>query len=131
MPPLILISIIVFALLVVGLLIVAAVSLRNANPSPEFQGMHPQGYWVGVGISIGAGFGVALGLVLGNIALGIPIGAAIGSVIGGLWEQRNKDKIRPLTEQEKKVQIWGVIVGIVMLLIGVGVFAALLFLRGG
>lgn len=131
MPPFILISVIVFALLVVGLLIVAAMALRTSNPRPEFQGMHPQGYWVSMGISIGAGFGVALGLVLGNLALGIPIGAAIGSVLGGVWEQRNKDKIRPMTEQEKKIQQWGVIFLIFMLLIGVGVFAALLFLRGG
>jgi len=131
MSPFILITIIVFALLVVGLLIVAAVSLRNSNPPPEHQGMHPPGYWVSMGISIGAGFGVALGLALGNIALGIPIGAAIGSVVGGIWEQRNKDKIRPLTEQEKKMQRWGIVVGVFILLIGMGVFTALLLLRGG
>lgn len=131
MPPFILISLIVFAVLTVGFLVVAAISLRNSNPAPDFQGQHPPGYWVSIGLSTGAGVGVALGLVLGNLALGIPIGAAIGSVIGGVWEQRNKDKIRPLTAQEEKVQRWSVIVGIVMLLLGAGIFTATLWLVQG
>ena len=131
MPPFILISLIVFALLVVGLLVFAALSIRKNDLGPEMEDKHPQGYWTGTGMSIGLGLGVALGLVFDNLPLGIAIGAGFGIAIGTALEQKNKDKIRPMTEQEKKVQRWGVIVGIVMLLIGVAVFTALLFLRAG
>jgi hypothetical protein len=129
MPPFILISLIVFALLVVGLLVFAALSIRKNDLGPEIEDKYPQGYRVGTGMSIGLGLGVALGLVFDNLALGIAIGAGFGIAIGTALEQKNKDKIRPMTEQEKKVQRWGVIVGIVMLLIGVAVFTALLFLK--
>jgi Mn2+/Fe2+ NRAMP family transporter len=131
MLPVILISIIVFMLLVVGILIVAAISLRKSNSNSDSKGMYPQGYWVSMGISIGAGFGVALGLVFDNLALGIAIGVAVGSMFGGIWEQRNKDRIRPLSEQERRNQRWAVILGMVMLLIGVGIFTWFLFARGG
>ena len=126
----ILIMLIVFGLLVIGLLAFAVLFMRKNNLGSEMEGMHPQGYGVGMGVSIGTGFGVALGIALENIGLGIGVGVAIGAALGGAWEQRNKDKIRPLTEQEKKVQRLGIIVGIIILLIGVGVFTALLLARG-
>jgi hypothetical protein len=125
----ILVMLIVFGLLVVGLLVFAALSVRKNDVGPEMEGKRPQGYWVGTGMSIGAGLGVALGLVFDNLALGIAIGAGFGIAIGTALEQKNKDKIRPLTEQEKKGQRLGMTVGIVILLIGVAVFTALLFLR--
>jgi len=131
MQPFVLISIIVFALIVIGILIVAAVSMRRANNETDLADseMYPQGYWISVGISIGAGFGVALGLVFDNLALGIAMGAGFGVAIGSALEQKNKDKVRPLTEQEKKMQRWGVILGLLVLLIGVGLFTFILFLR--
>jgi len=92
MQPFILISILVFALIVVVALIVAAIAMRKARIASiqEDQELHPRGYWVSLGISIGAGFGVALGLVSDNLALGIAIGAAIGASIGGALEQKTK-----------------------------------------
>jgi heme/copper-type cytochrome/quinol oxidase subunit 2 len=120
------IMIIVIGLLVIGLLALLVLYLRKNNLGANMDGMHPQGFGLSMGISIGAGFGVALGTALKNLGLGIAIGVTIGIVFGGVWEYRNKDKIRPLTEQEKKVQRLGIILGIIMLLIGVGVFMALL-----
>jgi hypothetical protein len=126
----ILTTLIVFGLLVIGLLILVVLSMRKNNLGTEMEGKHPQGYGIGIGMSIGTGFGVALGIALENLGLGIGIGVAIGAAIGGAWEQRNKNKIRPLTEHEKRGQRLGIIIGIIILLIGVGVFTALLLSRG-
>jgi heme/copper-type cytochrome/quinol oxidase subunit 2 len=133
MQPFILISILVFALIVVGALIVVATALRksNADITTGNQELHPRGYWVSLGISIGAGFGVALGLVFDNLALGIAIGAAIGVSIGGALEQKNKGELRPFSEQEQKVQKWGVALGLLMLLLFAGIFVLILVSRSG
>ncbi len=84
---------------------------------------------VSLGISIGAGFGVALGLVFDNLALGIALGAGFGVAIGSALEHKNIDQIRPPTEQEQKMQKWGVALGLLMLLVFVGIFVAILFLK--
>lgn len=133
MQPFILISIIVFVLIVVGALILAATVMRKSSVDSmqDDQELHPRGYWVSLGISIGAGFGVALGLVFDNLALGIAIGATIGVSIGGTLEQKNKGELRPLSEQEQKVQKWGVALGLLMLLLFAGIFVFILILRSG
>ena len=130
MEPVIWIVILVFVLLVAGLLLVTAVAIRRTNLDADISGQEarPQGYYVSLGISIGAGFGVALGLVFDNLALGIAIGAAVGASIGGILEQRNKDKIRPLTSAEKQLQKRGVIVGIVLALLGLVVLVGFFLL---
>jgi hypothetical protein len=78
------------------------------------EGKHPKGYWMGVGISIGVAIGVALGPLFENIGIGIAIGVALGSGIGASLEQKNKDNLRQLTEQEQKRQKWGIIVGLAL-----------------
>ena len=90
---------------------------------------YPKGYWMGVGLSIGVAIGVALGPLFGNIGLGIAIGVAIGSGIGAALEQRYKDNIRPLTEQENKRRRWAVILGLLITLASVIAIALLLFSR--
>jgi hypothetical protein len=75
---------------------------------------YPKGYWMAVGISVGVAIGVAMGPLFDNIGVGIAIGIAIGSGIGALLEQKNKDNIRPLTEQEQKRQKWGVVIGLAL-----------------
>jgi ABC-type phosphate transport system permease subunit len=131
MQPFILISILVFVLLVVVVLIVAAIAIRKSRVETiqSNKELHPRGYWISAGISIGAGFGVALGLVFDNLALGIAIGVAIGVSIGGALEQKNKGKFRPLSEQEQRVQKWGVALGLLTLLLFAGIFVLILFLR--
>ena len=124
MQPIILISIFLFALIVVGALAVVILAVRKGNTTSDFtdQERHPQGYWISIGISIGTGFGVALGLVFDNLGLGIAIGAAIGVSIGAALEQKNKEDIRQPTKQEQKILKWTVAVGILFLLIFAGLF---------
>ena len=131
MQPIVLISITVFVLIVVSVLAVVLLVLRkegNVSAVSDSE-THPKGYWISIGISIGAGFGVALGLVFDNLALGIAIGAAIGVSIGAALEQKNKDNVRQPTEQEQKMQKWGVAVGLLILLVIVGLFIILLLLN--
>ncbi len=90
---------------------------------------YPKGYWMGVGLSIGVAIGVALGPLFGNIGIGIAIGIAIGSGIGASLEQKYKDNIHPLTEQENKRQRWGVILGLLIMLASIIAIALLLFSR--
>jgi hypothetical protein len=131
MQPFILISILVFALIVVGALIAIAIAMRKSNVDSiqDSQELHPRGYWIGAGISIGAGFGVALGLVFDNLALGIAMGVGIGTAIGTALQQKKQGEIRPLSEQEQKIQKWGVALGLLMLLLFAGIFTFILFLR--
>ena len=70
--------------------------------------MHPKGYWIGIGISIGVAIGAAMGPIFDNFGVGI----AIGSGIGASLEQKNKDNLRPLTEQKR--QKWGVVIGLAL-----------------
>lgn len=89
---------------------------------------HPKDYWMGVGICTGVGIGAALGVALENIGVGMALGIAIGAGIGVSLEQKNKDRIRPLTEQEKSLQKWGVTVGLLIPLILVLASALIVFL---
>lgn len=132
MQPFILITLVVFGVIVFGALIVFIIWMRSAKAESSLAGdeeLRPQGYWIGIGISIGAGIGVAIGTAMGNIAIGIPIGVGAGVAIGAALEQKNKDKIRPLTEQEKKLQRWGVALGLVTLVFGVGILTLLLLMN--
>ena len=132
MQPFVLITLIVFGLIVFGALIVFIIWLQRSGTEANLTDneIRPQGYWIGIGISMGAGFGVAMGLVLDNLALGIAMGAGAGVAIGAALEQKNKDKLRPLNEQEKKMQKWGVALGILLLLVFAGLFVFLMLLRG-
>jgi len=131
MQPFILVSIIVLALIVVSALVLVAVAIRKSSVDSiqSDEELHPRGYWVSLGISIGAGFGVALGLVFDNLALGIAMGAGLGVAIGSALEQKNKDQICPPTEQEQKIRKWGVVLGLLMLLVFAGIFTFILVMR--
>ena len=128
MQPFVLIAIVVFGLIVFGALIVFVIWMRRSSAEASIAGddeLRPQGYWIGIGMIIGAGFGVAMGTVFDNLAIGIAMGSGMGVAIGAALEQQNKDKLRPLTEQEKKMQKWGVTLGLLMLLVFIGLFAFL------
>jgi len=132
MQPFILITIVVFGLIFFSALILFINWMRRSNVEASLAAddeLRPQGYWIGIGMIIGTGFGVAVGTALDNLAIGIAMGAGMGVAIGAALEQKNNDKLRPLTEQEKKMQKWGVALGLVMLLIFAGLFAILFFLR--
>ena len=107
---------IVIALLVIGVAIALVIMMRRSliNRDTITEGKYPRGYWMSVGISIGVGIGAALGVALENIGAGIAIGIAIGSGIGASLEQKNKDNIRPLTEQAQRRQKWGIAIGLTL-----------------
>jgi len=134
MQPFILISLVVFGLITFGALIVFIVWMRRSSLEASLAGndeLRPQGYWIGIGMIIGAGLGVAMGIVFDNLTIGIAMGTGVGVAIGATLEQRNKDNIRPLSEQEAKFQKWGMAIGLIILLLMVGLFAFLLLSRGG
>jgi hypothetical protein len=90
---------------------------------------HPRGYWMGIGISIGVAIGAGLGLALDNIGAGIGIGVAIGAGIGTSLEQKNKDNLRPLTEEEKQRQKWSITIGLAVVTILAVLLALVYFLQ--
>jgi hypothetical protein len=75
---------------------------------------HRQGYWRGIGISIGIAIGAGLGPIFDNFGVGIGVRVALGAAIGAALEQRHKDELRPLTEQEKVRQRRGILVGLIL-----------------
>jgi len=75
---------------------------------------HRQGYWLSIGISLGVAIGAALGPVFDNFGAGIGVGVALGTAIGSALEQRHRDELRPLMEQEKKIQRRGILIGVVL-----------------
>ena len=86
---------------------------------------------MGIGISVGLLIGMALGVAMGiatdsmssGIALGPAMGVAIGVAIGAGLEQRHKDEIRPLTEDERRTRSRLAWVGIAALAVGLLVLA--------
>ena len=96
---------------------------------PENEKKYPKGYWMSVGLGLGIAIGVAMGPIFDNFGVGIGIGVAIGSGIGAALEQKNKDNIRPLTEQENKRRRWAVILGLLILLASVIATVLLWFSR--
>ena len=95
----------------------------------ENEKKYPKGYWMSVGLGLGIAIGMAMGPIFDNFGVGIGIGVAIGSGIGASLEQKNKDNIRPLTEQENKRRRWAVILGLLILLASVIATVLLWFSR--
>ncbi len=89
---------------------------------------YPRGYWISVGCAMGVTLGAAIGIILNNVGAGIAIGVAIGSGAGAVVERRNRDRMRPLTDQEKKRQQRGILLGLATLLILAAAIALLMFL---
>ena len=91
-------------------------------------GKHPKGHYMGWGIAVGFMIGFPLGLATDNIALGPALGIPIGLVIGAALEQKHAKDLRPLTAREENVQRMGMLAGVGILLLGILVFFATLFL---
>jgi hypothetical protein len=106
------------AVMVLGLGAFAIIqNRRQAEIRKKYPG-YPRGHWMGQGIGIGIAIGAGIGVALGNIALGVGIGLAIGVAIGAGQENRHKDEIRPITEEEDKLRRQSVLVAIGTLLVG-------------
>ena len=85
-----------------GIVAIGALLLLNRKESQPEDGKYPKGHFLNKGIAIGIPLGIPLGLAMGNISLGLPIGLAIGVAIGMGLEEKNKDRIRPLTPEEEE-----------------------------
>ena len=120
-------------LIIFGILIVAGFFFlmpvfKLQNKMYKKTGKYPEGHFYSQGIALGMALGLPLGLSLGNMALGPGFGLAIGVAIGKAMEDKNKDKIRPLTQEEKEMRKRTVIFSIVTLVAGICVFIWLLLM---
>lgn len=123
---------------VVILLLIAAgiVLLLKTKKPKKIKGKYPEGYFMahgmGMGIAIGMPIGILIGISMDNLSLGIALGPAIGTAIGvaigSILESKNKNKIRNLTKAEKKQKRLAKIVGMIILGLGILVFASAFFL---
>ncbi|MEL4305705.1 hypothetical protein [Methanococcoides sp. LMO-2] len=127
-------SLVLLALLI-GLLLNIGVKKSDDGQGPV---MYPKGYWLGRGIAIGILLGIPLGIVLGisteniglGIALGPAMGLALGSAIGSVLEKKHKENLRPLTEEERRVQRMLLVFTISFLILGVTVLFIIFYLLG-
>lgn len=94
---------VVGGLILFGIVAVAALFLlKKKEPQETEDGKYPKGHFLSRGIAIGIPLGIPIGLAMGNMPLGLPIGLAIGYAIGTGMEEKNKDKLRPLTPEEEE-----------------------------
>lgn len=103
---------------------------------PNNNTKYPEGHfvsmWMGIGIAILAGIGIPLSIVTHNYgligigpALGVAFGLSIGQAIENKYKKENK--IRPLTEEEKKRKKIAVLAGLALFTLGIMVFLFLFF----
>ena len=125
-----------FVLCVLSIFLVHVVKKRMADAANG--GMYPKGYWFGMGIAfgllLGMPLGLAIGIALGNVMIGIAIGPALGigfgTAIGYVLEKKHVKNIRPLTEDETRLQRVFVVFTISVLILGVTVLFSLVYLYG-
>ena len=131
--PYIAFGIVIFAILLVLALVVARQrSMLSLNDSRR-----PQGFWMGVGINVGLVFGVALGFAvdlfaksdISFLSIGTSAGLVLGVAVGAVLERKHKDELRPLTDAEKKLQRWGILIGLISVTVLVAYFMVILVLR--
>ncbi len=122
---------ILIGLVLLGIIAIAVLFLlkRKNFKEPE-DGMYPKGHFLNKGIAIGIPLGIPIGLAMGNISLGLPIGLGMGLAIGAAMEEKNKDKIRPLTEEEEKRKKTLTKFTLVLVLLG-AVILAFIYLTSG
>ena len=131
--PYIAFGIVIFAILLVLALVVARQrSMLSLNDSRR-----PQGFWMGVGMNVGLVFGVALGFAvdlfaksdISFLSIGTSAGLVLGVAVGAVLERKYKDELRPLTDTEKKLQRWGILIGLISVTVLVAYFMVILVLR--
>jgi hypothetical protein len=98
-------------------------------PEGQFLGM-----WMAIGIAVFSGFGIPLCIATKNygfIGIGPALGVAFGLSIGQAIENkyRKENRIRPLTEEEKKRKKIAIMAGLAILTLGVIVFLLHYFSR--
>jgi hypothetical protein len=104
---------------------------ENSRRYPEG---HFRGLWTGIGIAIFSGVGIALSIVTRNyglIGIGPAVGVAFGLSVGQAIENKYKaeNRIRPLTEEEKRRKNIAVMAGLALCTLGVLVFLSVFLSR--
>ncbi len=89
---------------------------------------YPEGYWLNRGMGIGIAIGMGLGVALQNIPIGAGVGIALGVAMGKRKELKHKDKMRPLTDEEKKLRKQSIMFSMLTLVVGALVFVAFYFI---
>ncbi|NOQ48755.1 MAG: hypothetical protein GQ576_06440 [Methanococcoides sp.] len=125
-----------FVLCVLSIFLVHVVKKRMTDAANG--GMYPKCYWFGMGIAfgllLGMPLGIAIGIYLGNVAIGIAIGPALGigfgTAMGYVLEKKHVKNIRPLTEDEARLQRVFIVFTISVLILGVTVLFSLVYLYG-
>ena len=119
--------IVVGGLILLGIVAIAALFLlkRKELGKAPADGKYPKGHFINKGMAIGIPLGLPIGLAMGNMPLGLPIGLAIGYAIGLNMEEKNKDKIRPLTPEEEDRKKTLTKFTLTLLFLGVLVFVAM------
>ena len=103
-------------LVLAALGIVCAVFLLPRKSADD--DLYPKGYFLARGLGAGVVIGIALGAALGiSMALGPVMGVALGAAIGLSLEARNAERIRPLTESERRDQRLAILIGVVILVV--------------
>jgi len=124
----ILFAIVTASIIALGISMVVLILRRNVRTAQgaTMQGKYPQGHWMGVGMCIGMALGLISSLaalrldeMTAFIGIGPAIGVSIGVAIGSALEQKYKDKVRPLTEQEQKMRKWATLIGLVLAALGI------------
>jgi hypothetical protein len=122
----------IILLIVLGVVIVLfAVFLSKKKVMDEEYkrtGKHPKGHYIGLGMALGMALGLPIGIAMGMPGIGPGMGLPIGLAIGAAWEEKNKDKLRPLTEKEEEMRKQIILYLIGALILGAIVFLAFLLL---
>jgi uncharacterized membrane-anchored protein YhcB (DUF1043 family) len=92
---------------------------------------------MGVGMNVGLVFGVALGFAvdlfaksdISFLSIGTSAGLVLGVAVGAVLEKKHKDELRSLTDAEKKLQRWGILIGLISVTVLVAYFMVILVLR--
>jgi predicted nucleic acid-binding Zn ribbon protein len=61
-------------------------------------------------------------------AIGPSMGIGIGVAIGAALEQKHKHETRPLTEKERQIQKWAMLIGLLLAALGILVLVDVLVL---
>ncbi len=118
---------VIVAIVILALAVGVFAFIANKARKEEFRktGKHPKGYYQGKGMAIGIPIGMGIGIALENIGVGVAIGVALGTAFGSGWEKKYADKLRPLTEKEKKIKKYKILFIGGLVLIGLIVFILL------
>lgn len=113
-------------LITVLLVVLGVFAVYKAKKMAEIRIKHPgrpKGYYMNQGVGVGLAIGAGIGTALGNLSIGVGVGVAIGLVIGSRLETQHKDKLRPVTEEEKAIRNQAIIFVLGILLAGIIVIA--------